>query len=166
MSNTDRSHESPAGRPTLLLVGDPGGHLFELVGLRAVWSQFSRTWVTVEAADAETLLAGEEIVFAHGPTRRSGWNLLRNLLLALRVLRRLRPAVVLTTGAGLAVPFAWVGRLYGARVVYLECSGRVGLSLSARFISPIAHRLYVQWPEALESSRKARYAGSVFLSRA
>ncbi len=166
MSGQERARGGPRERVTLLLVGDPGGHLFELVGLRPVWMQVSRAWVTVEASDAETLLAGEQVLFAHGPTRRNARNLVRNAVLAVRIVRRLRPAVIITTGAGLAVPFCWVGRLFGSRVVYVECSGRVGLSLSCRFIAPVAHRLYVQWPEAVAEARKARYAGSVFLSRA
>jgi beta-1,4-N-acetylglucosaminyltransferase len=150
---------------TLLLVADPGGHLFELAGLRDVWSRFSRVWVTVRASDVETLLPDEHVVFAHGHTRRSVTNLVRNTLLAIRTVRRLRPAVVMTTGAALSVPFAWAGRLFGARVVYIECSGRVGISVSCRLIAPVADRLYVQWPEVVSQISKARYAGTVFLSR-
>jgi beta-1,4-N-acetylglucosaminyltransferase len=150
---------------TLLLVADPGGHLFELAGLREVWSRFSRAWVTVPASDVETLLAGERVLFAHGPTRRSLRNLVRNTVVAVRLVRQLRPAVVMTTGAGLSVPFSWIGRLFGARVVYIECSGRIGISLSGRLISPVADRLYIQWADVAPSVRKARYAGTVLLSR-
>ena len=150
---------------TLLLVADPGGHLFELAGLRDVWSCFPRAWVTVRASDVETLLPDERVVFAHGHTRRSLKNLVRNSLLAVKTVRRLRPAVVMTTGAALSVPFAWAGRLFGARVVYIECSGRVGISVSCRLIAPVADRLYVQWPEVVSQASKARYAGTIFLSR-
>ena len=150
---------------TLLLVADPGGHLFELAGLRDVWSRFSRAWVTVRGSDVDTLLPGERVVFAHGHTRRSLRNLVRNSVLAVRIVRRLRPAVVITTGAALSVPFAWAGRLFGARVVYIECSGRVGISVSCRLVAPVANRLYVQWPEVASQVSKARYAGTIFLSR-
>jgi UDP-N-acetylglucosamine:LPS N-acetylglucosamine transferase len=150
---------------TLLLVADPGGHLFELAGLRDVWSRFSRAWVTVRASDVDTLLVDERVIFAHGPTRRSLMNLVRNSLLAVGIVRRLRPAVVMTTGAALSVPFAWAGRLFGARVVYIECSGRVGISVTGRLIAPVADRLYVQWPEVVPQVSKARYAGTIFLSR-
>jgi UDP-N-acetylglucosamine:LPS N-acetylglucosamine transferase len=149
----------------LLLVADPGGHLFELAGLRDVWSRFSRAWVTVRASDVDTLLVDERVIFAHGPTRRSLMNLVRNSLLAVGIVRRLRPAVVMTTGAALSVPFVWAGRLYGARVVYIECSGRVGISVTGRLIAPVADRLYVQWPEVVPQVSKARYAGTIFLSR-
>jgi hypothetical protein len=150
--------------PTLLLVADPGGHLFELAGLREVWGRYSRAWVTVCASDVATLLADERVLFAHGPTARSVTKLVRNTVLAFRIVRRLRPAVILTTGAALSVPFAWVGRLLGARVVYIECSGRVGISVSCRLVAPFASRIYVQWPEVAPALSKARYAGSIFLS--
>jgi UDP-N-acetylglucosamine:LPS N-acetylglucosamine transferase len=77
--------------------------------------------------------------------------------------RELRPAVILSTGAALAVPFAWVGRALGAKVVYVESLTRIErVSLSCRLISPVINRLYVQWPELAERTPKARYAGNVF----
>ena len=148
----------------LLLVADGGGHLFELAGLRDVWRQFSRAWVTPGGGDDAGYLDGETIFRAHGPTTRSVTNLIRNAVLAWRLVRKLRPAVVLATGAGLCVPFAWVGRLLGARVVYVECSGRIGVSLSCRLVAPVANRIYVQWPDAIPLVPGAHYAGSIFFS--
>ncbi len=90
---------------------------------------------------------------------------MRNAILAIRVVRRVRPKVVLTTGAGLAVPFAWVARLSGARIVYVESFTRIDtVSLSCRLIAPVADRIYVQWPDLLDRVRGARYKGTV-LSR-
>ena len=90
-------------------------------------------------------------------------NTLRNLVLAWRLIGRARPSVILTTGAGVAVPFAWVGRLRGARVVYVESFTRIeGPSLSCRLIAPVAARVYGQWPEFAAAVRGARYAGNVF----
>ena len=91
---------------------------------------------------------------------------LRNLLLAWRLVGRLRPEVVLTTGAATAVPFAWVGRLRGARVVYIESITRIEKpSLSCRLVAPVADRVYVQWPQLASSIRRGRYAGSVLAGR-
>jgi hypothetical protein len=154
----------PKGRVDLLLVADPGGHLSELVALREVWTRFSRAWVTVAGVDIDAIPTGEDLLYGRGPTQRSLPNLVRNSLLAVQVLRRLRPAVVLTTGSGLAVPFAWTARLLRVRVVYIECSGRVGVSLSGRLIGPIASRFYAQWPEVASRYGRARYAGTIFFS--
>jgi UDP-N-acetylglucosamine:LPS N-acetylglucosamine transferase len=152
----------------VLLVCSAGGHLLQLVALREVWEAGSRAWVTFDKSDARTLLRGETVVYAYGPTNRSFglvalWNTARNLLLAWQTIGRLRPRVILTTGAGVAVPFAWVGRLRRARVVYLESFTRIDRpSLSCRLIAPVADRIYGQWPDFTGAVRRARYAGNVF----
>jgi hypothetical protein len=74
--------------------------------------------------------------------------------------------VVVTTGAGVAVPFAWMSRLRGAKVVYVESFTRIeGPSLSCRLIAPVAARIYAQWPELEASYGRARYRGNVFLDQ-
>jgi beta-1,4-N-acetylglucosaminyltransferase len=151
----------------VLLVCSTGGHLLQLLALRGAWTEFSRVWVTFDKTDARSLLAGERVVFAYGPTNRNFGllavrNLLRNLLGAVQLLRVVRPRVVLTTGAGVAVPFAWIGRALGARVVYVESLTRIERpSLSCRLIAPVASRIYAQWPELTETVPRSRYLGSV-----
>lgn len=156
------------GRVDVLLVCDTGGHLLQLVTLRDVWGDVSRLWVTLSDDDAHSLLADEDVLYAHGPTSRDeGWraavDLLRNIALAWRTIARARPQIVLTTGASLAVPFTWIGRLRGARVVYVESFTRIDTaSLSCRLVRPIASRVYVQWPELRAKLPRSRYAGAVF----
>lgn len=150
-------------RTDVLLVCSSGGHLLQLTALREAWSPYERAWVTFDKSDARSLLAGERMHVAHGPTNRNLGNLLRNLRLAWRLIRLERPAVILTTGAGVAVPFAWIGRLHGAAVVYVESLSRIDRpSLSLRLIAPVATRLYVQWPELGSAIPRARYVGSIF----
>ena len=150
-------------RAQLLLVSSVGGHLLQLVALRPAWSGFTREWVTFDAPDSRTLLAGERVVHAYGPTNRNVINLFRNLFLAVRVVRRVRPLAVVTTGAGLAVPFALVARLLGCRVVYVETLARIdGPSLSLRLSRPFVSRTYVQWPELERALPQSRFCGTVF----
>ena len=79
------------------------------------------------------------------------------------MIRRYRPRAVVTTGAGVAVPFAWLARLAGARVVYVESFTRIdSISLSCRLISPVASRVYVQWPEALASRERCALRRGLF----
>jgi beta-1,4-N-acetylglucosaminyltransferase len=149
-------------RPELMLVCSSGGHLLQLHALQAAWEEFSRVWVTFDRSDARSLLENERVIHAYGPTNRNVWNLLRNLALAARVLRRERPKAILTTGAGVAVPFAWVGRLLGVKVVYVESATRIDSpSLSLRLVRPAASLVYVQWPELQDALPSARYRGSV-----
>jgi UDP-N-acetylglucosamine:LPS N-acetylglucosamine transferase len=157
-----RSKWAANGRTDVLLVCSSGGHLLELFALSDAWEGRSRAWVTFDKSDARSLLRDERVVFAHWPTERNVFNLVRNFVLAWRLTRRLRPRVVISTGAGIAVPFSWVGRLRGARVVYIESLARIEEpSLSCRLLKPVADRIYVQWPELRETLEDAHYAGTV-----
>ena len=159
---TDVDRVTPDERVDILLVCTSGGHLLELFALRGAWQGLQSAWVTMDGPEARSLLRGERLVFAHAQGARSAKNIGRNLVLAWRLMSRLRPRVIVTTGAALAVPFVWVGRLRGARIVYIESATRLTRpSLTCRLVAPIADRIYVQWPDLLPVVRRARYAGSV-----
>lgn len=152
----------PAGpAPTrAVLVCSPGGHFQQMLALRPVWGDLAVTWATLPSPDVEHLLVTEDVCLAHGPTNRSLPNLIRNFAVAWRTLRSRQPDVILSTGAGLAVPFFWVGWLLGLRLVYVESLARVDRpSLSGRMVQPVADAMFVQWPQA--ASGKFRHVGSL-----
>jgi UDP-N-acetylglucosamine:LPS N-acetylglucosamine transferase len=154
--------EPRASRP-LMLVCSSGGHLLQLFGLRDAWDVEDRVWVTFDKADARSLLKDERVHHAFGPTNRNIPNLLRNAKLALKLVRSERPRALITTGAGVAVPFAWVARALKIPVIYVESFTRFeGLSLSGRLIAPAAERVYVQWPELAATSPRLHFAGNLF----
>ncbi|HEY7255631.1 MAG TPA: UDP-N-acetylglucosamine--LPS N-acetylglucosamine transferase [Solirubrobacterales bacterium] len=148
-------------KPRVLLVCSPGGHLAQMLCLEEAWRGFDRTWVTLESVDAEHLLEHEHVVVGHGPTNRSLRALIANLPLAWRVVRSERPDAILSTGAALAVPFFLVGRLHGARLVFVESLTRTRkLSLTGRLVYPLADVCFVQWPQAARRA-KMRFAGNL-----
>lgn len=150
----------------VLLVCTPGGHLLQLAALREAWRGYTTAWVTGDTSVTRSLLAGERVFHAHEPAARSVVNLVRNVRLAWHLVRRLRPSVVVSTGAALAVPFIWVARIYGIKVFYVETVTRIDSpSLSCRLARPAAHRVYVQWPELVSRVRGSVYVGSVFTTR-
>jgi UDP-N-acetylglucosamine:LPS N-acetylglucosamine transferase len=163
VSSPSREDTEGQRKHRLLLVASSGGHLYELVCLRDFWQDKDRVWVSFPTADARSLLACEACVhWAAFPTTRNLPNLLRNLVLALRVIHRERPTLVLSTGAGVAVPFFWVARLFGIPAVYVESIARIdGLSLTGKLLRPFASRLLVQWPELADRERATEYHGRV-----
>ena len=137
----------PARPPCVdvLVVCSAGGHLFDAYAIAPAWSERTSAWVSFDKADVRVILAEEHVYFGHGPTNRNIPNLIRNLALAWRVIGETRPRVLVTTGAGIAVPFAWVARVRGAWVIYVECAGRIDKpSLSGRLTAPVADRIYAQ----------------------
>jgi beta-1,4-N-acetylglucosaminyltransferase len=146
----------------VLLVASSGGHLLQLLTLQEAWSGLLTIWVSNDKEDARSLLAAEHAHFLPGPYSRNARSLIANLRLARRLISRERPSTVLTTGADIAVPFAWIGRLFGARVVYVESFTRIQtVSLSCKLIKPVANRVYVQWPDLLGALPNARFVGAV-----
>jgi UDP-N-acetylglucosamine:LPS N-acetylglucosamine transferase len=147
----------------VLLVASNGGHLLQLLQLADLWPKERRHWVTFEKIDAVSLLAGEKTTWAHHPTNRSIPNLIRNLGLALRMVRRRRVQAIVTTGAGVAVPFVILGRILGVNVVYIESMARsTSPSLTGRLIYPFADTFIIQWPGLRRFFKRAKSFGTVF----
>jgi UDP-N-acetylglucosamine:LPS N-acetylglucosamine transferase len=147
----------PGGGGPVLMVGSSGGHLAQLLALRSWWAERDRAWVTFPTPDATSQLSGERVTWAHYPTTRNIPNLIRNTGLAFRLLRRTRPSVILSTGAGVAVPFFVLGWLRGIPTVYLEVYDRIDSpTLTGRLCRPFARLFCVQWEEQREL-----YPGSV-----
>lgn len=153
---------SAATDPTLsrvLLVCSTGGHLAQLLALRTWWEGHDRAWVSFDKADARSHLADERTWWAYHPTTRHLVNLARNLLLARRVLRTERPDVVISNGAGVAVPFFLLARRRGIPTVYVEVFDRVeGPTLTGRLCRPLTDLFCVQWAE-----QQPFYRGSVVI---
>jgi len=89
------------------------------------------------------------------------WKFLVNLWEAFHILRRERPTVILSTGAGPAVPFALVGRLlFHCRIIFIETVTRVtSPSLTGRLMYLIAHEFFYQWRSLERFFPNARYGG-------
>lgn len=149
-------------RGGVLLVASSGGHLLQLHQLRDEFAATERHWISFAKADAVSLLKGERVTWAHFPTNRNLKNLVRNSLVAFRILLKERPRAVISTGAGVAVPFCYIGRLFGARVIFIESFSRVDRpSLTARLVYPVATRFFVQWPTLLAAFKRAEYHGKL-----
>ncbi len=146
----------------ICLVCSSGGHFYELYCLREAWEQLDHFWVTFKSQDTCDVLSTEKNYFAYSPTNRSLKNLIRNLFLAWQILSKERPQVVLSTGAGVCVPFFMIARLRGIKTVYVESLARINeLSLTGRLVYRFTDEFMVQWPELAERYRNAKYRGQL-----
>lgn len=149
--------------PKICLVGSSGGHLTQLYDLKDWWQSCPHFWVTFKKEDATSLLEGESVEWCHYPTNRNFRNLVRNLALALKILRRERPDVVISTGAGAAVPFFWIAKMLRIRTVFIEVYDRISNpTLTGRMVYPIADLFVVQWDELKTTYPKAVNIGRLF----
>lgn len=147
------------------LIASLGGHLELLEALRPVLAErdIRRTWVTSEGSRAQHLRDTGERVRTLPRLDRSSvspQSLIAGIALALRE----RPQLVVTSGAGLAVPFSLVARALGARVIFLETMARVSSgSATGRLLSRLAVGTVVQWPELRSQYPAARVCRPLLL---
>lgn len=149
-------------KPKLALVCSTGGHLFQLYILEDWWRKYDRFWVTFKKEDALSMLKEEKKYWAHYPTTRNLWNLIRNTLLAWKVLRKERPDVIVSTGAGVAVPFFWLGKLLGMKTVYIEVYDRINSpTLTGKLVYQVTDIFVLQWEEQKMFYPKGKVLGEM-----
>lgn len=149
---------------TALFVASAGGHLTELLMLqpRLEPPATDPLWVSDDDLHARTALAGQPVVYAHGPTRRNMGNAVRNYRLADRLLREHDIEYVVSTGAALAVPVLLAARRRDVPAHYIECWTRVDSpSMSGRilerFPGVFLYAQHAHWTRA-----RWQHAGSVY----
>ena len=144
----------------VLLVSTQGGHLAQLLALRDWWGPRDHVWVCPDTPDVQDRLAGERVIRSYSPTTRNAANLMRNMGLAVEVLRRERPSLVVSAGAGVAVPFFAVAWMMRIPTVFIEVYDRVDTpTMSGRLCGPFTTRRIVQWKSQLAFYPDARLVG-------
>lgn len=145
------------------LVGSSGGHLTHLHMLKPFWDKYDRFWVTFDKEDARSLLGNERFYPCYYPTNRNLKNLVRNIGVAWKVLRKEKPDLIVSSGAAVAVPFFWLGKILGTKTIYIEVFDRIDKpTLSGRLVTPVTDRFIVQWPQMESVYPKAINLGSIF----
>lgn len=147
------------GGPPIHLACSRGGHLDLLLYIRDAFVGHRLVWVTQRSDRAEHLRRTGAEVHVLGEYHRSAFRAetLRTVWRSLKVVLRQRPRVVVTSGAGIVVPFCVLARLAGAKVLFVETSARVrGPSSSGRVLSRVADRVIAQWEDM-----QATYPGAV-----
>lgn len=143
------------------IVSSCGGHLTEVRALRAAYSRYEHFYVLNDRVLLAPDMEGKTYFISHS---ERDWKVLLNVWEAFRILRKERPQVLLSTGAGPAVPFALVGRLvFGCRIVFVETFTRVNRpSLTARMMYWLAHDFFYQWPTLARYFPRGKCGGTLF----
>lgn len=147
----------------ICLVVSSGGHLTHLYMLKDYWQDKDRFWVTFDKTDSRSILQDEKKYFCYYPTNRNIKNLIRNTFLAFKVLKKERPNLIISSGAAVAVPFFYIGKLFGAKTIYIEVYDRINKStLTGKLVYPVSDRFIVQWEDMKKIYPKSINLGSIF----
>ena len=156
-----KDHEATASC-RICLVSSGGGHLTELLALRRAYQARDHFFVLNRRIDLPQELQGRTFFICHS---ERDWRFFLNLWEAWQILRRERPSVILSTGAGPAVPFALVGKCLGIKNVFVECSTQiVRPSLTGRIMYYLADRFYYQWESLKRYYPRGHYGGVLLWS--
>ena len=131
--------------------------------LKPLWKDKNRFWVTFDKEDARSLLKDEKMYPCYFPTNRNIKNLIRNTFLAIRVLKKEKPDLIISSGAAVAVPFFYLGKMMGAKLIYIEVFDRIDKpTMTGKMVYPIVDKFIVQWEEMKKVYPKAVNFGSIF----
>jgi UDP-N-acetylglucosamine:LPS N-acetylglucosamine transferase len=153
----------------VLAISSGGGHWIQLWRMRPAWDDCEVCYVTTDPSqleiiqnDARNRKLSEPVFYSIVEANR--WQKLRLLYLLVQVawiLFKFRPTNVVTTGAAAGYFAIRLGKLLGARTVWIDSLANVDrLSLSGERVGRYADVWLTQWPN-LERPDGPTYKGSV-----
>ena len=145
------------------LVGSSGGHLTHLYLLKPFWEEKERFWVTFGKEDAKSILENEKMYECYFPTNRNIKNLIKNTFLATKIIRKEKPKLIISSGAGAAVPFFYIGKIFGTKTIFIEVFDRIDKpTITGKLVYPVTDIFIVQWEEMKKVYPKAINLGGIF----
>jgi UDP-N-acetylglucosamine:LPS N-acetylglucosamine transferase len=135
-----------------------GGHLEE--ALKATTElDHNRYYVTFWTKNLKDFCRNNKVYCITHP-RHNLFCLFKNCLESFLLILREKPDLIVSTGADVAVPTCLIGKLMGAKLIYIESGGYVTTaSISGRLVYPFADLFIVQWKSALINFPRAVYGG-------
>ena len=159
--------ESNVRRFRILLPTSAGGHLTEVLQLQELLAASEHLFVTEDLPLCRKLMQGRPCRFVRPNGRNRDWVFWRNFVvnwaLAMRILLRYRPHAIVTTGSHTAIPFCYLGKLLGCKVIFILSFCRISSkAAAATAIYPVSDLFFVQWQQMQRHYPKGVYAGPLF----
>lgn len=146
----------------IAIVCSHGGHLTETLQILDAFEGHEIFFCTYWSARDKYLQSIASAYFTDNIGYSVG-KMIKAFFWAWKILQKEQPDIILSTGAEIAVPFFYVGKLMGIKTIFIESWCRVETrSLTGKLVYPVADAYWVQWPEQLEiCGPKAEYKGAV-----
>ncbi len=153
----------------ILLVCSDGGHLAQMLELKELFEKYDYLLVTEKSPSTIPLANNYNLEFVEARPEGKNKNLsfyislIKNSFSSVAILLRHKPKVILTTGSHTAIPFCFLGKLMGIKVVWILSYARINSKAkSADLVYPFADRFLVQWPNMTKHYKKGIYLGSIY----
>jgi len=141
----------------ICIVSSVGGHLTEVRAMKPVYSLYDHFYVLNDRVTLLKDMEGKTYFIRHS---ERDWKFFFNLWEAWDILRRERPNLILSTGAGPIVPFSLIANLLIIPTIFIESFTRVRRpSLTGRIMYWLASRFFYQWKSLERFFPKGVYCG-------
>ncbi len=132
--------------PRVLAIASGGGHWVQLLRLRPAFEGARVTYVSVRPAYASDV-PGQRFVTINDATRWDKVGLLKMALRLVWIMLRVRPNVVVSTGAAPGYFAIRLGKMMGARTIWLDSIANVEeMSMTGMLVKDQATLWLTQWP--------------------
>lgn len=153
----------------VLFIASTGGHLNELLQLKALFKEYDSYLITEKDKSTESLqIEGiKETKYLTYGTRSKilvyPFIFIYNCFKSLFYYFKIKPKVIITTGTHTAVPMCCIGKLFGSKIIFIETfANRNTKTLSGRMVYPISDLFIVQWKEMQQLYPKSVYGGAIY----
>jgi UDP-N-acetylglucosamine:LPS N-acetylglucosamine transferase len=148
-------------KPRLLAISSAGGHWIQLLRIRSAFDGCDVTYATVDDGYAADVEHSRFVRIPNG-NLWSVWSMMRSAFGVWCLLLKLRPEVVVTTGAAPGYFAVMFGKFIGARTVWLDSMANAGsLSASGRKAMRFSDLCLTQWRH-LTGDDGPHFRGAVF----
>lgn len=153
----------------VLFISSAGGHLSEMLELKELFNQYDYHIITEKTKSTlsltkkypnhvDYLIYGTKDHMLTYPFR-----LLANCFKSLYFYIKLRPQVIITTGAHTAGPMCCIGKIFGSKIIYIESFANIHTkTVTGRLVYHFADLFIVQWESMLKLYPKAVYGGWIY----
>jgi len=146
----------------ICLAASAGGHLSQLLRLSHSWKDYEVFWVTTTTVVAEKLCKSGKVYAVGESNREHLIRVIKSLIRCIKIIIKERPDVVVSTGAAVGCITCFLGKILGAKVVWMDSITNVEqISLSGKMVRYIADLFLVQWPALADRYWKVEFVGTV-----
>lgn len=149
----------------ILIAASSGGHLEEALALSPLGERYETVLIT-EKTEYAVKCWQDKVYEMPQVNRREFTSWLKYIICFFRtlvIIIRERPDAVLSTGAMIAFPALLLGKLFGKKIIFIECLFNVDKpTLTGKLTYKFADLFIVQWEEMLKVYSNAVLGGRVF----
>lgn len=153
----------------VLFISSTGGHLNELLQLKDIMDKYDSYLITEKTKSTLSLKEDfkSKVSYLIYGTKHNiltyPFKLIINCFKSLYFYLKIKPDVIITTGAHSAGPMCCIGKIFGSKIIYIETFANIhSKTITGKIVYKFADLFIVQWESMLKLYPKAVYGGWIF----